>query len=331
MGGTTGNPENNEIRLKAGPDDDGRRLDRILRKALPGCALSLAHRLLRQRKVLVDGKPAAADARVGAGQEIVARLDRAFAGTPALAPAENPAELPREIARGAGIVFFDKPAGMPSHGPGSLDEIFKASHAASGARKSLSFVPGPLNRLDRPTSGLIAFSLTLDGARLFTRLLRERRVEKTYLAIVDGIPGSGALEWKDALDRDHDERRTFVARPGDSAGSAKDALTIVRVLAASKRRALIEARIATGRTHQIRAQAAARGHPLSGDAKYGGRAPEGGDFFLHAWKLGFSEEIPGLPALIAAPPPPRFARAIRAEFGPGAESVLAEMNCPTCA
>ncbi|MCL2190598.1 MAG: RluA family pseudouridine synthase [Treponema sp.] len=291
--------------LKACTDDDGRRLDRILRKALPGHSLSLIHRLLRQGKIRVDGDPAGPETRVRAGAVIQIAARWEMAETPRHPSEEHPAPLPGILANGSGIVIFNKPAGLASHGPDSLDMLVKAHYARRPP--SLSFRPGPLHRLDRSTSGAIAFSENLAGARLFSELLRERRVTKTYLAIVEGRVTPGA--WRDDLVRDGAAKKTFVGTAGDA--RAKTAETTVRVLACGDRCTLIEARIATGRTHQIRAQAAARGHPLAGDLKYGGRATGDGVFFLHAWKIGFDMDINGLPRLVCAPPPkPFLAKAI---------------------
>jgi len=304
------------VRLEAGEDDAGRRLDRVLRRALPGLPLSLVHRLLRQGKVAVDGEPAGPGTRVRPGSAILVAAPVGPPGGPS-GPAEGGPRglppLPEVLARGAGVVIFNKPAGLASHGPGSLDEAVKARLAGKAAA-SLSFRPGPLHRLDRSTSGAIAFSESLAGARLFSGLLRERGVARAYLAIAEGrIPGGVAL-WRDDLLRDRAARKTLAASAGE--GRAKAAETSVRALAAAGRYTLVEARIATGRTHQIRAQAAARGCPLAGDAKYGASPLPGcRGFFLHAWKIEFGAEVAGLPRVVVAPPPGEFMELALSAFG----------------
>jgi 23S rRNA pseudouridine955/2504/2580 synthase len=161
---------------------------------------------------------------------------------------------------------------------------------------SLSFKPGPLHRLDKPTSGVIVFSAALEGARIFSALLREGRLKKYYLALVEGRL-RGPEFWEDPLAREGERPR--IAR------------TRVRPLAELGGRTLILAELLTGRTHQIRAQAAARGHPLEGDLRYGGSPGNGGPW-LHAWKLELGEGarlFPGpVPPLISAPPPEAFLR-----------------------
>jgi 23S rRNA pseudouridine955/2504/2580 synthase len=304
-----------QLELKAGQDDNNRRLDRILRKALPDHSLSLIHRLLRQGKVLMDGKPARADARVQAGSVI--QIKSLLTSTNNMvnekeAPSVPP--LPDIIWQGCGIIVFNKPAGLATHGLTSLDVVVN-EHFSATLPHSLSFRPGPLHRLDKPTSGAIAFSQTLEGAQLFSRLLREHKLAKTYLAIVEGRV-SDKQTWQDELVRDTVSHTTFA-----TGGTANhNALTKIRPVMANPRYSLIEAQIVTGRTHQIRAQAAAHGHPLAADIKYGGHRLSGKNgFFLHAWKIEFdgnAGELPdGFPRLMVAPLPELFLSQICTLFG----------------
>jgi len=298
--------------LKTGPDDAGRRLDRVLRKALPDYSLSLIHRLLRQGKARLNGKPASPADRVPPEAVIQIVLPEE--------PLEKPltevrmaqdSSLPEILWRGAGIIVFNKPPGLATHGEDSLDALVRA-WLGGKLPPSLSFKPGPLHRLDKPTSGAIAFSETIEGARLFSRLLREHKAAKTYLAIVEGHLAGEAV-WQDELIRDSYAGKTFAANRAGGSEGAKNALTAVKALASGGSHTLIEARIVTGRTHQIRAQAAAHGHPLAGDRKYGGHGSNG--FFLHAWKLDLGGHIAGFPQPLIAPLPAPFQARISALFG----------------
>jgi 23S rRNA pseudouridine955/2504/2580 synthase len=317
------------LRLITADDDDGRRLDRVLRKALPGLPLSALHRFLRKGKITVDGAPAEAAFRVRAGQligvpEVPMASCRAEPDVPA---AVSSLEILRE---GDGFLILNKPAGIAVHGPGSLDEQVRA-YLAPKLPASLSFTPGPLHRLDKPSSGVIVFSTSLGGARYFSALLKGRSsgpalIRKIYLAITDGTLESGET-WEDTLFRDRDRRRTCVVSPvaGGTAPCAKarPALTRITPVASAFGRSLIRAEIETGRTHQIRAQAAAHGRPLSGDAKYGGKPfPDkknrSSGFFLHSWILEFPLHPAGPLVRVEAPLPEEFVRVIREIFGPSA-------------
>jgi 23S rRNA pseudouridine955/2504/2580 synthase len=200
----------------------------------------------------------------------------------------------------------NKPPGIAVHGEGSLESQVR-SYLAGRLPPSLSFRPGPLHRLDKPTSGLVVFSTSLEGARYFSALIREGGVKKRYLALVDGIIGEPEI-WEDLLLRDGPGRKTLVVPC--SGPETREARTRVFPLAASGAHTLILAEIDTGRTHQIRAQAGAHGHPLSGDGKYGGSPCRDG-LLLHAHSLEFPLP-PGdsPPERIRAPVPAAFRRRI---------------------
>jgi len=357
------------IELRAGKDDNGRRLDRIIRKALPDYPLSLIHRLLRQKKILVDNKPVTPNHRIEQGMIIIVNVpathiknkvnDNMVNQINSMVNKKNPRlqtsnselhsiRLSRTLGvpilwQGSGIIVFNKPQGLSTHGPQSLDVIVNDWLAGGGGKgggplpRSLSFKPGPLHRLDKPTSGAIAFSQTLEGARLFSALLRERKIEKSYIAIVEGSiekdkgtgnreQGTGYSEiiWRDALVHDKNKRKSVVVETVGTKESyaktqeAKEALTALKTLASNNEYSLIEVKIKTGRHHQIRAQAASHGHPLAGDIKYGGKPlpgqSRGGGFFLHAWKIIFNESPDGFPREITAPLPESFQSQIEALF-----------------
>jgi 23S rRNA pseudouridine955/2504/2580 synthase len=286
------------VELRAGDDDDGRRLDRILRKALPALPLSGIHRLLRQKQVLVDGLPGQAAARIRSGQFIrVEGLEMPESGRlpPGGIRGLPPGKPFRVIWSGAGLLVLNKDAGVQVHGPNGLDEQARA-FLRGKLPASLSFRPGPLHRLDKPTSGILVFSASLEGARIFSALLRARLLRKRYLALVDGKLTAPAL-WEEALVRDTRRKKTEASvlprqdgrrktGPENVYGPAKTARTRVFPLTARGAYSLLLLEIETGRTHQIRSQAAFHGHPLAGDRKYGGSFLSEG-FLLHALSLEF--------------------------------------------
>jgi 23S rRNA pseudouridine955/2504/2580 synthase len=162
--------------------------------------------------------------------------------------------------------------------------------------------------------------------------MRRGLVKKQYLAILEGRIDTDQV-WEDELVRDTGKKKTFTLKSGGEkiAGGAKPkaARTGIHPLgfAPGKDKAggysLVIAEIETGRTHQIRAQAASRGHPLGGDIKYGGRPfpgqkPREGGFFLHAWKITLCEtggEQGTLPEAFTAPPPVAFNKQVKHLFG----------------
>jgi 23S rRNA pseudouridine955/2504/2580 synthase len=201
-----------------------------------------------------------------------------------------------------GLIAVNKPAGLEVHGPNSLDAMVH-SFLAGALPPSLSFTPGPLHRIDKPSSGIVIFSTNIEGARTFSALMRERKVRKMYLALVEGAIQNEEI-WQDELIRDKEKKKTLISP--NSAGS-KTAVTLIKPLISNGVYSLVTAEIFTGRTHQIRAQAGVHGHPLAGDKKYGGHGQN--SFFLHAWKMEF------LDFSITAPFPKTFYEKIQALFG----------------
>jgi len=335
------------MELFTGDNDRGRRLDRVLRKALPDLPLALIHRLLRQGQVFIDGKAAKAqdrfekqvtitipsmkDQQKSINSSKINEFDlhnEGFKEQKHSKPGKNlpPLEI---IWEDAGLMAVNKPVGLAVHGPESLDTMVQA-YLEGKLPASLSFRAGPLHRLDKPSSGIVVFSTSLDGARLFTSLLRERKVRKTYLAIVEGSVEKEEI-WEDDLVRDKEKKKTFVKEQTpkgcrQTCGSAPilNAVTKVTPLAVKGGYSLLQAEIATGRTHQIRAQAAAHGHPLAGDLKYKEQRVKNREqrienkeqrkehlveFFLHARRLEFLDYI------IEAPMPEKFRSKVEEIFG----------------
>jgi len=309
------------IHLTAAADDDGRRLDRILRKALGDTPLSAIHRQLRKGDVLVDGIKAAADYRIRQGQTITVNLSGlSIAGHSPAVKSLSGADL-EILYEGEGLLVLNKPAGLLVHGRKSLQELV-LSYLKEKLPPSLSFRPGPLHRLDRPSSGIIVFSTSLEGARFFSEMMHGRKIKKCYLALVEGRIKK-AETWHDELVRDSRRKKTLVMLPSE--GGTKTALTTVTPILGNGFCTMILAEIETGRTHQIRAQAGSRGHPLLGDRKYGASpaletrisvaAPFGlveSTFLLHAWRMEFP---PPMPRLIEAPLPEEFQKKILELFG----------------
>jgi 23S rRNA pseudouridine955/2504/2580 synthase len=291
----------------AGPDDSGRRLDKVLRSLLAELSLSEIYAALRKGKIRVNGAKARPDFRIAEGDKLFIHpsldigLRKPFAhkGEDEFSDLESILILATKD-----ILFINKPLGELSQdadsGVSLLSTRVRAALAGRSAA-SLSFSPGPLHRLDRNTSGVLAFSRSAAGARAFTSLVRERRIEKHYLALVDGEVRD-AMEWHDRILRDEGTRKSRVDSSGDEAWAS------MRPLVAASGHSLLLVELHTGLTHQIRVQASSRGLPLSGDLKYGispdRDAHRAGGYILHALSLGFPEPpFPDVPRNVVAPLP----------------------------
>ena len=301
----------------AGPDDGGRRLDRVLRIFLKDLPLSVIYKALRQKRILLNGAKAGPSHLVSSGDVIA--VEMSLLGKVTIGPGgarENIASGSRDVQAPLAaltlfecpdLLFVNKPRGMSTHGKDGLDLLVRESLRRK-CEASLSFMPAPLHRLDRNTSGIVAVSSSIEGARAFTAALRSGLVRKSYLALVDGLLLTEE-RWEDLLERDETSLTSTVSEDGDLALAT--ALPLLR----SARRSLVLVGLETGRTHQIRAQAAHHGHPLSGDSKYGGSTLAGG-YILHAWRMEFgSAIIPGLPGKVRAPLPLPALRVLEMEFG----------------
>ncbi|NLJ46356.1 MAG: RluA family pseudouridine synthase [Treponema sp.] len=302
----------------AGRDDDGKRVDRVVRRLLGDVPLSAVFKALRTGSIRVNGrKPLPAD-RVREG-DAFAISELSFEA--ALSPTEDedaghrpPGAAPDLsgllILETEDLLFINKPRGVLSHGPGGLDESVR-TYLSYKANSSLSFSPAPLHRLDRNTTGLLVASKTLRGARAFSAALQARTVEKRYIAVLRGRLDRKD-HWVDSLERLSRQRRTLRS----SLSSHRKAVTLVDPVAANGAFTLADIRILTGLTHQIRAQAALRGRPLAGDVKYGGGAEPSG-YILHAYRLDFPEDFEAdAPRTITAPVPEDIAFRLRERFGP---------------
>lgn len=211
------------------------------------------------------------------------------------------------------LIVVDKPEGVPSQSadPTQPDDLvyrlsrFLAERAGKTGRAYL----GVHQRLDQDTSGVILYAKRKEANAGLARQLEGRTVEKRYVACVEGWRG-GDRRLEHRLVRG-DDGRTHVASPHDR--RAQQALSHVRVLERSGARTLLEVRIETGRTHQIRAQLAAEGAPVIGDRLYGG-APAS-RLFLHARSIALAHPTRGTPLVVEAPPPAGFAPEIAQAVG----------------
>ena len=296
------------IPFMAGADDHDRRLESVLRRLLPHQTLGNLHKALRQGDIRLRGAKAGPDSRVQSGDEIAVWSALVAAPPPLNGPRPGfiPADFSAEwvLYEGTDLLVVNKPSGLLVHrGDDSqgntevpLDERVRVWLQPT-QKVSLSFRPGPLHRLDKETSGLVVFSRTLVGARIFSEALANHGVRKTYLAVLTGNLRE-PREVKGELTRDTDTKISRIANQGEG----QEAFSWFSPLAHTAGLTLAEVDLGTGRTHQIRVHAQSLGFPLAGDKKYGGGpTPPGLDvpWLLHAWKLS-CDLLPELKAPLPA-------------------------------
>lgn len=268
----------------------GERVDRFLAQNL---ALSRGYvrRLIRRGAVRIGERSAAKGDLLRAGDRITVATFR----HPDEGPLASPEVELALIRSDAGLVAFDKPAGMPTH-PLEFDEATTALNAALARYPEIAGVgegglhSGVVHRLDTDTSGVLVFARTEQAYAEARRAFAAQRVLKRYVARVHGVP---TREGEITLRLDHRGPRMKVVERG-----GREAITrILRVIACGET-ALVEIEIPTGVTHQIRATLAHLGHPVVGDAVYGPPTDEA-RHWLHARYI----RLPGFEAT-ADPPPP---------------------------
>jgi 23S rRNA pseudouridine955/2504/2580 synthase len=268
-------------------DRDGQRLDNFLLGHLPGVPRSLIYRLVRTGQVRVNGGRCKPMRKLKAGDDV--RIPPVVSEAPG--SAKIPASLvdnikSRIVHQDDDFIVIDKPSGLAVHGGSGL------SFGLMDAMSQWSADIRPVHRLDRATSGLLMLACSHQAAVRLQRLFAQRRVEKRYLALLSGELKDDVATVDLPLKKIRDQsgqHRVIAADDGQPARSH------FRVLERLRGYTYVEADIETGRTHQIRAHAAAIGHPLAGDDRYNpGAAPTGlKRLFLHAHflRLPWSEEL----------------------------------------
>ncbi|MDF1563861.1 MAG: RluA family pseudouridine synthase [Deltaproteobacteria bacterium] len=272
------------------PDDARGRLDSLLARLLPEVSRRRLKAAFKAGAVRQGGRRAAASDPARPGAEVIVA---GLGGTP---PAGLELEL---VGEAEGLLVIEKPAGIPSApsatgGDPSVAEAMLARYPALEGVGDLPGAPGLCHRLDRETSGLLLFCT---DAGLFPGIraaFERREVEKLYLAVVQGEPPvEGGCELP--LGRRKGRARRVEVDLGDEGRELErswPAQTTFRRLEQRGARALLEVRITTGVTHQIRAHLAHLGFPVVGDPLYGdaGEAPRLG---LHAWRLALTHPRTG--------------------------------------
>ncbi len=290
------------IRLKEftiGPNDAGQRLDRWLVKAVPLLPAPLAQKYIRLKRVKRNGKGAKRDARLEQGDVLQLYINDEFFDTPSPDNAFLRVDRPRLdiLYEDGDILLLNKRPGMVVH-PDDKEQVntlithiqaYLYQKREWSPYKENTFAPALCNRIDRNTGGIVIAAKTAEALRVMNQKIKDRELQKLYLCVIHGTmtPKEGQLKGYILKDGNKAQVKVY----GHPVPGGKTAVTLYKTLETRNGLSLMECDLITGRTHQIRAQFAAAGHPLLGDGKYG-RERDGKRFdrkfqALYSYKLRF--------------------------------------------
>jgi 23S rRNA pseudouridine955/2504/2580 synthase len=303
--------------FKTSPDAAGQRLDKFLRRVIPDLPLSAVYRLIRTKKIKVNGARAEESQLLKAG-DLVSVRDQALQAEPkpSTAPSfpRHPKPRPAKsnfqvLHEDAHILVCVKPAGLAVHpGTGITEEtLVDQVRAYLGPPPEGEFKAAPAHRLDRETSGVIVVAKTRQAIVRLAEIFTEGLAKKVYIALV-----MGQVQKQGVIDQPLAEHQQTGASKSQRGVNMQSALTRYKLLGQAKEAALVEVEIETGRTHQIRRHFADIDHPLVGDSKYGDfpfnrrvRSEWGAKrLFLHAARLGLPHPVSGEMMTFRANVPP---------------------------
>ena len=258
-------------------NDAGQRLDRWLSKTLPLLPAPLAQKYIRLKRVKLNGKGAKRDVRLAEGDLLQLYINDEFFDAPAPENAFLSVFKPQ-----LDIVYEDEHILLVNKRPGLLVHPDQGEYVNTlithiqaylyqkkewDPRQEHAFTPALCNRIDRNTGGIVIAAKTAEALRIMNQKIKDREIEKYYLCAIHGRmdPPEGRLEGY--LSKDESKNQVTVHKTPVPGG--RTAVTLYKTLKVQNGLSLVECELITGRTHQIRAQFAAAGHPLLGDGKYG--------------------------------------------------------------
>ena len=298
--------------LEVGEEGDAQRIDNYLLRRLKGVPKSHVYRVLRSGEVRVNSGRVKPEYRLQVGDKV--RVPPVRVSVAGSKPPLQPINLPI-VHEDPSLLVIDKPSGAAVHGGSGVSfGVIESLRAARPQAKVLELA----HRLDRDTSGLLVVAKKRSALVELHRLLREGEVEKIYVAVVKGVPSRKQFDITEALHKyvnAKGERRVAVKEGGMAA------VTKIKLLDKSREFSLVELRLMTGRTHQIRVHLAHAGHPVLGDDKYGdfelnrALARQGVKrLFLHARRLALVHPASKETLRLEAPLPADMLAFCRANF-----------------
>ena len=285
--------------LTVGKNDAGQRLDRFVAKAVPLLPDSLLQKYIRLKRIKVNGKPSKRDLRLSAGDVLTLYINDEFFEAPREDNAWLKIAKPRLsiLYEDENLLLADKKPGVLCHSAGKWDyntlianiQAYLAQKGEWQPKEEHSFSPALCNRIDRNTGGIVIAAKNAEALRILNEKIRDREIEKYYLCAVYGRPKPDNGQLKNELFKDAVKNQVYVKSKPEP--GSRSAVTEYQVLMTRAGLSLVECRLLTGRTHQIRVQMAYAGWPLLGDGKYGReqinrRFHEEGQA-LYSWRLCF--------------------------------------------
>ena len=274
--------------FKVNQNDANQRLDKFIQKLMPSLPKSLLYKGLRKNNVRVNGKHCHdGSIIVHENDEISLYFSDEFLKPEKVFNRQLP--LPVIVYEDENIIVADKPKGLSSHADGISTEdtmieriiCYLTNKGEYNPEKENTFTPALCNRLDKNTSGLVIAAKNANSLRIINEKIKNREIDKYYICRCDGKPPKA----KDTL-YSHLVRGDKKVSLNDD-GLGKKIATQYSVIKTDSNSSLLEIKLLTGRTHQIRAHLASIGNPLSGDLKYGGSKQKDG-YFLKSYKLIFN-------------------------------------------
>ena len=278
-------------------NDSGQRLDKFVGKAVPRLPQSMMYKAIRNKRIKLNGKRAEISARLQTGDIVQMYINDEFFDDSAETEFMTVSPEINIIYEDENIILIDKKNGMVVHedNENSVDTLINRvkrylyEKGEYDPERENSFVPSLCNRLDRNTGGIVIAAKNAEALRILNQKIRDREIEKLYLCIVVGVPPKKHDVMTAYLEKNSEENTVRIS--DRKLPDGKTVITEYRVLKTNGDLSLVEVKLHTGRTHQIRAHMAHIGCPLLGDGKYGinriNKEYKIKTQALYSYKLGF--------------------------------------------
>lgn len=283
-------------------NDAGQRLDKFITKAERGIPPPLMYRLIRQKKIKVNGRRSEISYRLNIGDKVTVWMREE------LAP-ESSDEIWKKINprldiayEDSELIICDKKPGMLCHSDGSGDgdtlinniKSYLYRNGEYDPETENTFAPALCNRIDRNTGGLVIAAKTASALKKTDEMIRSRQITKKYLCAVHGSFSIKSDTLKNYLVKNQDTNTVKIYKNKPDIPDVKTILTKYTVLKEKNGLSLLEIDLMTGRTHQIRAHMAYIGHPLLGDGKYGVNKTDRSEGYKYQALYSYSLDIGGI-------------------------------------